>query len=87
MGEILKEPDRPWIAFLKGAGGAAAAISLPILFPVLFFPREGSDGFWTRLWICGAIIGVMCVLAGVARAIWALAQRWAYDRVTGDPFR
>jgi hypothetical protein len=86
LGEILKEPDAPWIAFLKGAGGTAAAVGVPILVPVLFSPREGSDRFWTRLWICGAIIGVMCILAGTACAIWALVQRWAYDRVTGDPF-
>jgi len=86
LGEILKEPDAPWIAFFKGAGGAAAAVGLPLLVRILFIPREGSDGFWVRLLICGAIISVICLLAGIACAIWALVRRWAYDRVTGDPF-
>jgi len=86
LGEILKEPDAPWIAFLKGAGGTAAAVGLPVLVHLLFFPREGSDGFWLRLLVCGAVISAICLLAGTACAIWALVQRWAYDRVTGDPF-
>ncbi|EJL36196.1 hypothetical protein PMI01_01086 [Caulobacter sp. AP07] len=86
LGEILKEPDAPWIAFLKGAGWAAAATGLPIFLRVLFLPREGSDGFWMRFWICGAIVGVICLVSGTARAIWALIQRRAYDRVASGPF-
>jgi len=86
LGEILKEPDSPWIAFLKGMGATICAIGLPILIPVLFVPREGSDGFWARFIVCVAIVGTMSLIAGIARAAWACVQRWAYDRVTGDPF-
>lgn len=86
MGTILKEPDTPLIAFFKGAGGTALAVGFPVLIRVLFFPRDGSDGFWTRVWIGGAIVSTLCLVAGVVCAIWALVQRRAYDRVTGDPF-
>jgi hypothetical protein len=83
---MLKEPDSPWVAFLKGVGATTCAIGLPILLTVLFLPREGSDGFWARFGVCVAIIGAMSLIAGIACAVWAHIQRWAYDRVTGDPF-
>jgi hypothetical protein len=86
LGKILKEPDAPWIALFKGMGATACAIGLPILIPVLFAPREGSDGFWVRFVVCITIIGTMSLIAGIARAVWACIQRWAYDRVTDDPF-
>ena len=86
MGEILEKPDSPWVAFFKGMGWMAAGIGTPILAGVLFLHGGGSYQLWTRLGFGAAFVGVACLAAGVVRAVWALIQRWAYDRVTGDPF-
>ena len=86
LGEILKEPDTPWVAFLKGAGWMAVGAGSSIFVGILLLHKSGDYELWTRLRIAGALVGIACVMAGVARAIWALVQRWAYDRVAGDPF-
>ena len=86
MAEMLKEPDTPWVAFFKGAGWTAVTVGIPILVGGLFLPESGSYELWTRLGVGGGVAGVMCLVSGVVRAVWALIQRWAYDRVTSAPF-
>ena len=86
MGRILKEPDAPWVAFLKGVGGAAGVVGSPVLVRLLFASRGGGDGFLIRLWVSGAIIGGVCLLAGIWCAIRAAVKRQAYDRVSRHPF-
>ena len=86
MGAILKEPDTPWVAFLKGAGWMAVAIGSSLFVGILLLHKTGSYALWTRLRLACALVGIACLAAGIARAIWAFVQRWAYDRVTGDPF-
>jgi hypothetical protein len=86
LGRILKEPDAPWVAFLKGVGGAAGVMGAPVLVHLLVASRGGSDGFSIQFWVNGAIIGGVCLLAGIWCAIRAAVKRQAYDRVSRHPF-
>lgn len=81
---LLHEPDDPWTAFYKGAGATALAVGLPIALGILFM--RGDGGLLERVKVVSAIVGSFCLIAGIGRAVWSLVQRWAYDKVTNDPF-
>lgn len=80
MTNLLKEPQRPGIAFLKGAGAAAVAMLGP--FVAMLISNMPRAHLWTDIGLLALIMSVAAGLAGAAFAGWALLQCWAYDRVT-----
>jgi hypothetical protein len=79
MTNLLKEPQSPGIAFLKGAGAAAAAMLGP--FVAMLFSNTPTAHLWKDIGLLALIMSVAAGLAGAAFAGWALLQRWAYDKV------
>lgn len=79
MPNLLKEPDDPTTAFVKGA----CAIGIPCT--VGFFirlPLMAPDR-WLEGLAFAAVFSVIAALAGGSTvAGWALIQRWAYRKIS-----
>jgi hypothetical protein len=87
MRKLLKQPEPPATAFLKGAGGVVLAMLVPMAF--LVFSGRPRVSWWMDIGVAVLIIAIGAILAGSAYAGWALLQQWAYRRVTtkDDPWQ
>ncbi len=87
MSKLLSKPDDPWTAFLKGSGGAALALGIPLIGGGMIRSWGSGSSLWKIFGFMLAMTAVFSLAAGGLCALWSLVQRWAYDRVTGNPFR
>jgi hypothetical protein len=87
MTGIISEPDDPWVAFVKGVWRSALALGIPLVIGGSFrFARSWST-FWAALGFFLAMTAVFALIAGCLCAFSSMLQRWAYNRVTGNPFK
>jgi len=80
--KLLTRPDGPGAAFLRAGGATAVALGIP--FSVRILVQDG--GLWEKFGFTIAFVGGASVLAGAVWALRSLLLRWAYDRVTSNPF-
>jgi len=84
--KLISEPDGPREAFAKGAAGTGLAVGIPILIGGVGKSVARGLPFLPAVGAFAAMAVAAILIGGVGRALWSFVERWAYDRVTRNPF-